>query len=103
MHIRDFTGTITARQVANGLSSRESRDLRLEAFRAVFRFCWESDWIPSNPAIKLKLPKITDLPTMPFSREEVIQILAACGQYRGGRANAQRLRALVQLLRFSGL
>ncbi len=76
---------------------------KLEALRAFFRFCWESDWIPSNPAIKLKPPKITDPPTMPFSREEVAQILAACGQYRGGRANAQRLRALVQLLRFSGL
>jgi len=76
---------------------------KLEALRAFFRFCWESDWIPSNPASKLKPPKVTDPPTMPFSREEVNQILAACNQYRGGRANAQRLRALVQLLRFSGL
>ncbi|MGH9681207.1 MAG: tyrosine-type recombinase/integrase, partial [Candidatus Acidiferrales bacterium] len=81
---------------------------KLEAMRAFFRFCWESDWIPSNPAIKLKPPKITDPPTMPFSREEMIRILAACDQYRGGRGqcgrvNAQRLRALVQLLRFSGL
>jgi integrase/recombinase XerD len=76
---------------------------KLEALRAFFRFCWESDWIPSNPAIKLKPPKITDPPTMPFSCEEMTQILAACNQYRGGRANAQRLRALVQLLRFSGL
>jgi integrase len=45
---------------------------------------------------------------MPFSREEVTQIMAACHQYSGGRGqwgrvNAQRLRALVQLLRFSGL
>src|SRR6267142_169117 len=76
---------------------------KLEALRAFLRFCWESDWIPSNPASKLKPPKVTDPPTMPFSREEVNQILAACNQYRGGRANAQRLRALVQLLRFSGL
>jgi integrase/recombinase XerD len=76
---------------------------KLEALRAFFRFCWESDWIPTNPAVKLKPPKITDPPTMPFSREEVTQIMAACGKYRGGRSNAQRLRALVQLLRFSGL
>jgi len=81
---------------------------KLEAMRAFFRFCWESDWIPSNPAIKLKPPKITDPPTMPFSREEVIKILAACNKYPGrrgqwGRVNAQRLRALVHLLRFSGL
>jgi integrase/recombinase XerD len=76
---------------------------KLEALRAFFRFCWETDWIPSNPAMKLKPPKITDPPTMPFSREEESQILAACGEYRGGRVNAHRLRALVQLLRFSGL
>ena len=28
MHIRDFTGTITVRLAANGLSSRRSRDLK---------------------------------------------------------------------------
>jgi integrase/recombinase XerD len=93
--LRRFRGTWPNRNIA----ARK----KLEALRAFFRFCWESDWIPSNPAIKLKPPKITDPPTMPFSREEVTQILGACNQYRGGRANAQRLRALVQLLRFSGL
>lgn len=98
--LRRFRGTWLNRNIA----ARK----KLEALRAFFRFCWDSDWIPSNPVIKLNPPKITDPPTMPFSREEVTQILAACGQYRGGRgqwgpANAQRLRALVQLLRFSGL
>ena len=93
--LRRFRGTWPNRNI----SARK----KLEALRAFFRFCWESEWIPSNPAIKLKPPKITDPPTMPFSCEEVAQILAACGQYRGGRATAQRLRALVQLLRFSGL
>lgn len=81
---------------------------KLEALKAFFRFCWESDWIPNNPASRLKPPKISDPPTMPFSREEVTQILAACDRYMGGRgnwgrANSQRLRALVLLLRFSGL
>ena len=98
--LRRFRGTWPNRNI----SARK----KLEALRAFFRFCWESEWIPSNPAIKLKPPKITDPPTMPFSQEEVTQILAACNQYRGGRGqwgriNAQRLRALVQLLRFSGL
>jgi integrase/recombinase XerD len=98
--LRKFRGTWPNKNIA----ARK----KLEALRAFFRFCWESDWIPSNPAVKLKPPKITDPPTMPFSREEVTQILAACDKYRGGRGqwgrvNAQRLRALVQLLRFSGL
>jgi integrase/recombinase XerD len=76
---------------------------KLEALRAFMRFCWESGWIPNNSASKLKHPKTTDPPTMPFSREDMTQILAACGKYRDGKANAQRLRALVQLLLFSGL
>jgi integrase/recombinase XerD len=81
---------------------------KLESLRAFFRFCWESSWIKNNPAIHLKPPKIDDPPVVPFSPEEMAQVLAACNHYQGGRGqwgrvNAQRLRALVQLLRFSGL
>jgi integrase/recombinase XerD len=98
--LRKFRGTWPNRNIA----ARK----KLEALRAFFRFCFESSWIKTNPAIHLKPPKVNDPPIMPFSHEEVTQILAACGQYRGGRGkwstvNAQRLRALVQLLRFSGL
>ena len=81
---------------------------KLDAMKAFFRFCWESNWIPNNPASKLKAPKTMDPPTLPFSRDELNRILQACELYRGGRgqagrANAQRLRALVLLLRFTGL
>ena len=81
---------------------------KLDAMKAFFRFCWESSWIPNNPASKLKAPKTMDPPTLPFSRDELNRILQACELYRGGRgqagrANAQRLRALVLLLRFTGL
>jgi integrase/recombinase XerD len=98
--LRTFRGTWPNRNIA----ARK----KLEALRAFFRFCWESGWIKTNPAIHLKPPKIDDPPVIPFSSEEVAQVLAACNQYRGGlgqwgRVNAHRLRALVQLLRFSGL
>jgi integrase/recombinase XerD len=81
---------------------------KLEALRAFMRFCWESTWIPNNPASNLKHPKTTDPPTVPFTPEELARILAACEQYRGGlgqrgRINAYRLRALVLLLLYSGL
>ncbi len=80
----------------------------LESLRAFFRFCWESGWIPNNPAGKLKAPKITDSPTLPFTREEFLKILRGCDLYpdeygRTGQGNARRLRALVLLLRYSGL
>ena len=47
-------------------------------------------------------------PTLPFTREEMIEILAACDKYpdnygRTGQENSRRLRALVLLLRYSGM
>jgi integrase/recombinase XerD len=75
---------------------------KLEHFRAFLRFCQESDWIKSNPATKLKPPKVTSGPTLPFPRAEFESILAACENYPDQK-NAVRLRALVLLLRYSGL
>jgi integrase/recombinase XerD len=72
------------------------------------RFCWGSGWIQNNPASSLKPPKTTDPPTVPFTPEEIGNILTACDQYRGGfgqwgKRNAFRLRGLVLLLLYSGL
>jgi hypothetical protein len=55
--------------------------------------------MPTNPAKQLKNPKITAPPTMPFSKEQITSILAACRDYPD-RRNAARVRALVLLLRF---
>jgi integrase len=75
---------------------------KLERLRAFFRFCQDSDWIPDNPARKLKNPKITAPPTLPFSKEQMVSVLSACHEYPD-RQNAVRVRALVLLLRYSGL
>jgi integrase/recombinase XerD len=75
---------------------------KLEALRAFFRFGHDSGWVSSNIATKLKPPKIVERPTMPLSREEVASILGACDNYPD-KFNAVRLRALVLLLRYSGL
>jgi integrase len=61
-----------------------------------------------NPALDLKAPKVTLCPTLPFSREEMIRILEAVGQYKEempshGIANGRRIRGLVLLLRYSGM
>ena len=81
---------------------------KLERLRAFFRFAVESKWVPENPATKIKNPKVKQTPTMPFSREDVTNILAACDQYpdcygRVGQWNGRLLRAFVLLLRYSGL
>lgn len=74
----------------------------LERLRAFFHFCHESDWIESNPAGKLKNPKVTRRPTLPFSREQVVDIVNACAEYPD-RSQVLRVRAFVLLLRYSGL
>jgi integrase len=81
---------------------------KLERLRAFMRFAQESGWITDNGARKLKKPIVTDVPTLPFSREQLTGVLAACNQYtdnygRTGQTNAVRLRALVLVLRYSGL
>lgn len=81
---------------------------KLERLRAFIRFAQESGWLAENAARQLKKPIVTDVPTLPFSREQMTDILAACNQYQDnygkmGQANAQRLRAFVLVLRFSGL
>jgi integrase/recombinase XerD len=73
---------------------------KLERLRALFRFALDSKSIAENPAIKLKNPTFKPTPTMPFSQDEMVSILAACDRYNG---NTNRLRALVLLLRYTGL
>lgn len=78
---------------------------KLERLRAFMRFAEKRDWIKRNPAVDLKAPKVPIKPTLPFTREEMIRILAALTPYSktAGVRNAQRLRAFVLLLRYSGL
>jgi integrase/recombinase XerD len=84
---------------------------KLEFLRAFFRFAFESKWIQENPARLLESPKVTQAPTMPFTPEQMTEILRACDEYarkcRGGKyrgaENARRVTAFVLLLRHSGL
>jgi len=78
---------------------------KLERLRAFFRFCERRKWIEANPASDLSAPKVVNRPTMPFTRQEMQKILVAFDAYskRAGVANAQRLKAFVLLLRYSGM
>ena len=81
---------------------------KLERLRAFLSFAHESGWITCNPGRKLKNPKVSHQPTLPFSQDEVISILAACDRYPDNYGNlggvtAARLRAFVLLLRYSGM
>jgi site-specific recombinase XerD len=90
--IRQFRGTWT--------DSAIYATKNLERLRAFFRFCMHDEWVSKNPARSVKAPKVTDKPTLPFSRSEMKRILAACDRYRG---NQDRMRAFVLVMRYSGL
>jgi len=101
-YITDFDVDAARRFRASWPNKNIAARKKLEAFRAFFRFVHESGWIPTNPASHLKPPRITEPPTAPFTREEFVTILDACNSYPD-QQNAVRLRALVLLLRYSGL
>ena len=81
---------------------------KLDRLRGFFRFARDNNWIPDNPASKIANPKVVMRPTLPFTQDEMLRILGGTTQYiesrqPHGRQNAQRLRALVFLLRYTGL
>jgi len=101
-YIIDFDVDSVRRFRASWSNKNIAARKKLEAFRAFFRFVHESGWIPTNPTTPLKPPKITEPPTAPFTKDEVTSILKACNSYPD-KTNAVRLRALILLLRYSGL
>ena len=65
-----------------------SAQKKIERLRAFFRYGVENDWIPDNPARKLKAPQVRQPPTLPFTREEMTGILTACKFFTGGPLNS---------------
>jgi integrase len=66
------------------------------------------NWITGNPVRDIRSPEVSLKPTMPFTQEEMIRILAAVDTYRhgtpkNGHENACRLRAFVLILRYTGM
>jgi integrase/recombinase XerD len=68
--------------------------------KTFFRFAIDFEWIKTNPAKPIAIPKVEDTDAVPFSEEELTAILAGCDAYDG---NGKRLKALIQLLLWSGL
>ena len=80
----------------------------LERVRAFMGWCVASGWIETNPASGLKRSVETNPPTMPFTDDELVRITRALDNHRAFkegdcRWRAERLRALVLVLRYTGL
>jgi integrase/recombinase XerD len=81
----------------------------LERLRSFFRFAHDRNWTESNPATRLKLPRVPLRPTMPLTRADTLKLLAACEaslqktKQPAANVNALRLKTLVLLMRYSGM
>jgi len=81
---------------------------RLQMLRGIFRFCVDSGWIDRNPAKGVRLPIVKHKPTLPFTDEEMEKILWAADTIREihpqmNKGVEKKMRALVLLMRYSGL
>jgi site-specific recombinase XerD len=77
---------------------------KLERLRTFMRFALQCKWISDNPASALKAPSVQMRPTLPFTHNDMVSIHAAIEAYApkphtNGKANAQRMRSPVLLLR----
>jgi len=81
---------------------------RLELIRAFFKLCEDSGWTEKNPAKFVKLPKVKQTPTLPFSDQEIEKLLWAVDSIREihpqiPEATERKLRAIVLLVLHSGM
>jgi site-specific recombinase XerD len=87
--------------------SPNSARKRIEYVRTFFRFCHESGWIDTNPALAVKSPLPDDADIETFEPDEIERMLLAADNFntRGkfGPGNRKRIRAIILLLRFSGI
>lgn len=105
-HVRQFNLEMAAKFRESWTNKGTAARKKLESLRTFFKFCHQRGWIDSNPAASLKMPNNTEPPIEPFTQDQMTAILGAIPHYptRGtGKINAVRLRALVLLLRYSGL
>jgi integrase/recombinase XerD len=79
--------------------SSQTRSVVRTRCRGFLRYCYEAQWISRIPS----LPKISvdEAPTMPLDAEEYMRLLEASDKFQGPPP-ASQVRALVQLMRWSG-
>ena len=90
----------------NNANTAQRKHQRLSGF---LWFCVRNEWLEKNPAKLLKPIRVKQVPTDYFTREEFARIVDATyayGEWQGGRDfhdRAERLRALILLMRWSGI
>jgi site-specific recombinase XerD len=76
----------------------------VELLRQFFEFCRDREWTAKNPARSLKLPRMTEANNiLPYTKQEIIAIIAACDQIGRTSYERRRARAMTLLMRYAGL
>jgi integrase len=107
--LRDITPPELLNFRANWANNGLTANRKLSRLVGFFAFCIQNGWLTENPAMKVKRSTIHSLPTGWFPKPEfkrIVDATYAYGEWRGGRDfqfRADRLRALVLLMRWSGL
>ena len=90
----------------NNANTARRKHQRLSGF---LWFCVRNEWLEKNPARMLKAIRVKQIPTDYFTREEfkrIVDTTYAYGDWQGGHDfhhRAEKLRALILLMRWSGL
>lgn len=103
LRLEEFKSFRSHRAVSDTTQRKE-----IEHLRAFCSYCLDHEWIAKNFAKKVKPPADNGPVTMPYEREEITAMLAACDQitnaYTASAERARkRARALLLLLLYSGL
>ena len=76
----------------------------VELLRQLFEFCRDREWMGKNPARALKIPRTREAnEVVPYTRDEIVKIIAACDQIGRSNYERRRARAMVLLMRYAGL
>jgi len=111
MAARKEIGSVAAIDVEALDQFRASREIspltwakELEILRCFFRFCLDRKWTTENPAKLLTAPRnLKPAPREPYTPSEMTKVLAACEAMGRGPYERMRARAMVLLLRYTGL
>ena len=95
-HLDAFRAT---RQLSPTTSKKE-----LQTLRQFCGFCLERRWIADNPAKRIKLPRnVKPEEVVPYTQAEVAKMVTACDLIGRGSYERLRARAMLLLLRYTGL
>lgn len=75
---------------------------KLERLRVFWRWCIAAGYTSTNAAEGVKAPKVRQVPTLPFTRDEVAKLVASA-PHQGTKQEGLRLRAYLLVCRYTGL